>query len=44
MCRVWWHMPVISALRRLKQEDQEFEVSLGYIERFYLLKKKKVKF
>jgi hypothetical protein len=24
----WWYMPVIPALRRLKQEDLEFEASL----------------
>jgi hypothetical protein len=29
--RVWWHIPIASALRRLKQEDLEFEASLGYI-------------
>jgi hypothetical protein len=26
----WWFMPVISALRRLRQEDHEFKASLGY--------------
>jgi hypothetical protein len=26
-------MPVIPALRKLRQEDQEFEASLGYIAR-----------
>jgi hypothetical protein len=30
---VWWHIPVITALRRLMQEDCEFKVSLGYIVR-----------
>jgi hypothetical protein len=25
------HLPIIPALRGLKQEDQEFEASLGYI-------------
>jgi hypothetical protein len=28
--QVWWYMPVISALRRLRQEDGEFKASLGY--------------
>jgi hypothetical protein len=32
--------PIILALRRLKQEDYKFEVSLGYIERHYLRKQK----
>jgi hypothetical protein len=27
----WWHMPLIPALRRLRQEDREFPVNLGYI-------------
>jgi hypothetical protein len=31
--QVWWLMPVISALRMLRQEDQEFQTSLGYIVR-----------
>jgi hypothetical protein len=30
---VWWHTPVIPALKRLKQEDWEFKASLGYIAR-----------
>jgi hypothetical protein len=30
---VWWCTPVIPALRRLRQEDSEFEVSVGYIGR-----------
>jgi hypothetical protein len=34
-------MPVIPALQRLRQEDHEFEVSLSYIERLCLKKKKK---
>jgi hypothetical protein len=29
---VWWYTPVIPALRRLEQEDQEFKASLGYPE------------
>jgi hypothetical protein len=34
-------MPVIPALRSLKQEDHEFKVSLGYIVRPYSRKKQK---
>jgi hypothetical protein len=29
----WWHMPIIIALRRLMQENHEFETSLGYVVR-----------
>jgi hypothetical protein len=29
----WWHKPVIPELWRLRQEDCEFEVILGYIVR-----------
>jgi hypothetical protein len=39
---VWWHTPVILALRRLRQGDCEFEASLGSIGRLYLKKKKKI--
>jgi hypothetical protein len=35
----WWYTPVILALRTLRQEDQEFKVSLGHIERPCLKKK-----
>jgi hypothetical protein len=28
--QVWWHIPVIPALGKLRQKDQEFEASLGY--------------
>jgi hypothetical protein len=28
---MWCIMPIISALGKLKQEDQEFNTSLGYI-------------
>jgi hypothetical protein len=31
-------MPVIPALRSLKQEDHEFETILGYISKFFLKK------
>jgi hypothetical protein len=27
----WWHMPVMTALKKLRQEDNGFKVSLGYI-------------
>jgi hypothetical protein len=33
LSQVWWHTSVIPALGRLKQEDQEFLASLGYIGR-----------
>jgi hypothetical protein len=39
--RVWWQMPVVSALGRLRQEDHEFQASLGYIARPHVKKKKK---
>jgi hypothetical protein len=29
-CRAWCHMPIIPALRKLRQEDCEFQASLGY--------------
>jgi hypothetical protein len=31
--QAWWHMPVIPALGRLRQEDHEFEAILGYTAR-----------
>jgi hypothetical protein len=31
LSQVWWFMPVISAPRRQKQKDLEFEASQGYI-------------
>jgi hypothetical protein len=37
---MWWHMPRILALGRLRQEDCKFKVSLGYTVRPYLKKKK----
>jgi hypothetical protein len=36
----WQCMPVIPAFGRLKQEDHEFEVILGYVVRSCLKKKK----
>jgi hypothetical protein len=30
-CQACWYMPVIPALRRLRQEDHEFENSLSHI-------------
>jgi hypothetical protein len=36
----WGFMPVISALRRLRQGNHEFETKLGYIARSYLKKQK----
>jgi hypothetical protein len=29
--KVWWFTPVFPALRRLRQGDQEFQTSLGYL-------------
>jgi hypothetical protein len=41
---VAWHIPVIPALRRLKQEDEEFEaIYMGYILIACLRKKKAFK-
>jgi hypothetical protein len=39
--QVWWNMPVIPAFRRLRQEDHKFKVSLSYITRHCLTKKKR---
>jgi hypothetical protein len=33
-------MPVIPAIRRLRQEDQEFKTNLSYVHRETILKKK----
>jgi hypothetical protein len=38
----WWFMPVIPALRRLRQGDSKFEVSLGYTVRSCLKNQTKV--
>jgi hypothetical protein len=38
---MWCHMPVIPAVGRLKQENCEFEASLGYVVRPYLKNKHK---
>jgi hypothetical protein len=35
-----WHTSVIPALSRLKQEDHEFQASLGYVARLLPQKKK----
>jgi hypothetical protein len=37
-----WHMSVTAALRRLRKENLEFKISVGYIVRTYLKKKKAV--
>jgi hypothetical protein len=39
--QAWWHMPVIPALRRLRQEDCTVRASLGCILRHCLKNKTK---
>jgi hypothetical protein len=39
MSWVWWYTSVIPALGRLRQENHEFQGSLGYIARPYVKKK-----
>jgi hypothetical protein len=39
----WWCTPVSPALGRLRQKDQEFQASLGYIARPCLTKQNKTK-
>jgi hypothetical protein len=31
--QVWWYMPIIPALRRLRQKDLSLKASLGYMGR-----------
>jgi hypothetical protein len=40
---MWWYIPAIPALRRLRQEDHEFKICLGYVTK-PCLKKIKTKF
>jgi hypothetical protein len=40
LSRVWGCRPVILALRKLRQENHKFKVSLGYVVRSCLKKKK----
>jgi hypothetical protein len=40
---MWWYMPIIPALGRLRQEDPELEASLGFIMETKVRTKIKVK-
>lgn len=31
LSRAWWHMPIISALRKLRKEDTEFKPIMHHI-------------
>jgi hypothetical protein len=37
---MWWHMPIIPELERLRQKNTNFETSLGYMEILCLKKTK----
>jgi hypothetical protein len=37
----WWHMLAIPVFGRLRQDDQEFQASLGYLIRTCLKKRRK---
>jgi hypothetical protein len=43
LCQAWWFMPIIPAFGRLRQENLDFETSLGYIVETVSQKKKKKK-
>jgi hypothetical protein len=40
-CYEWWYMPIIPALRRLRDSNFVFNAKLGYIARPCLKKSKK---
>jgi hypothetical protein len=40
---VWWLLPIIPVLGRLKQEDCKFKANLGYTEKHCLKKRKEGK-
>jgi hypothetical protein len=41
LVQAWWHIPVIPALGRQRQEDGVFETSLGYNSKTCLKETKK---